>query len=318
MNFAANDFRIFGISLLGLMLGCQSTPSPGKEPAAAAPRALEVSSFTGSEGGFLVNSILILGEKKAVLIDAQLTKSDAMNLIALVQKSGRELETVLITHAHPDHFLGLEFVKVAFPQAKIVASPAVAEAIKSKGDAMLNYWKPMYKENVASKVIVPDVISSDAIVLEDTPLKLESVDLAEAEHQTLIRIPSQNAIVAGDLVYGGVHLWLAEGRPTQWTAALAKIRETADEQTAIYAGHGTSGKGVTLLDANITYLNDYNNAVQTSKSAKDAKALMLSKHGTAKLPQILDIALASSFKAKKEAKHVDKKQAPGTAKSKKK
>ena len=241
-----------------------------------------------------------------------------MNLIALVQKSGRELETVFITHAHPDHFLGLEFLKAAFPQAKIVASPAVAEAIKSKGDAMLNYWKPIYKENVATHVIVPEAITSDAIVLEDTPLKLESVDLAESEHQTVIRIPSLNAIVAGDLVYGGVHLWLAEGRPTQWVAALTKIKETADEQTTIYAGHGMSGKGFALLDANIMYLNDYNTAVQSSKAVKDAKALMLSKHGTAKLPMILDIALASSFKVKNEAKHVGKKKAPGAAKSKKK
>lgn len=240
-----------------------------------------------------------------------------MNLIALVQKSGRDLETVFITHTHPDHFLGLEFIKAAFPQAKIFASPAVVEAIKSKGEAMLKYWKPIYKENGATKVIVPEAVSSDAIVLEETPLKLETVELAEAEHQTVVRIPSINAVVAGDLLYGGVHLWLAEGRPTQWIAALTKLKATVDGQTAVYPGHGASSKGTALLDANVTYLNDYTNALESAKSVTDAKAVMLKKHAAAKLPMILDIALESSFKAKMGAKQGGKaKLAPAKAKKK--
>lgn len=60
--------------MIGLLLGCQSSPSVDKVPVAPAPRAVEVSAFTGSESGFLVNSTLVLGEKKAVLIGAQLTK----------------------------------------------------------------------------------------------------------------------------------------------------------------------------------------------------------------------------------------------------
>ena len=37
-----------------------------------------------------------------------------------------EIDTVLITHAHPDHYFGLAPIADAFPEARVIALPAVA------------------------------------------------------------------------------------------------------------------------------------------------------------------------------------------------
>lgn len=42
----------------------------------ADPKPLEVTVYTATPGGFLVDSTLVSGDKEAVLIDAQLTLSD--------------------------------------------------------------------------------------------------------------------------------------------------------------------------------------------------------------------------------------------------
>jgi glyoxylase-like metal-dependent hydrolase (beta-lactamase superfamily II) len=75
--------------------------------------------------GFRVTSTLITGEQDAVLVDSQFTLAEAHRLVAKILESKKTLKTILITHGHPDHYFGLEVVRAAFPQARIVAAPAV-------------------------------------------------------------------------------------------------------------------------------------------------------------------------------------------------
>jgi glyoxylase-like metal-dependent hydrolase (beta-lactamase superfamily II) len=89
-----------------------------------------VDTFVGSQGSFMSSSHLIAGEEEAILVDALFTKSDAQQMVDRVIASGKRLTTVYITHAHPDHFLGLSVVLDSFPEAKAVATPAVAEGMK--------------------------------------------------------------------------------------------------------------------------------------------------------------------------------------------
>ena len=74
--------------------------------------------FTASPQGFLVNSALVSGEKEAVLIDGQLTLSDAHRLVGMILDSKKTLTTVYVTHWHPDHYFGLVVVKQAFPEGE--------------------------------------------------------------------------------------------------------------------------------------------------------------------------------------------------------
>jgi glyoxylase-like metal-dependent hydrolase (beta-lactamase superfamily II) len=53
-----------------------------------------------------VNSYLIHGPDGIIVVDGQLTISDALAVSSAVERSGRALAGVLITHPHPDHYAG--------------------------------------------------------------------------------------------------------------------------------------------------------------------------------------------------------------------
>ena len=70
-------------------------------------------------------STLLTGPTEAVLVDAQYMEGDVAELARRIESSGRTLTTIYITHAHADHYFGLEWLLDRFPTARAVALPAV-------------------------------------------------------------------------------------------------------------------------------------------------------------------------------------------------
>ena len=67
-------------------------------------------------------SYIRFDDNAAVLIDAQMNVPSAAALADMIAATGRELETIFITHHHPDHVLGLAVLMDRFPNAKPVTS----------------------------------------------------------------------------------------------------------------------------------------------------------------------------------------------------
>jgi glyoxylase-like metal-dependent hydrolase (beta-lactamase superfamily II) len=93
LNYTMRGFAAF---LLGIALAAA---------AHAQNKPLTLKIYTGDENGFLVTSTLVMGEKDAILVDAQFNLSNAHRVVADVLESGKTLRTVYITHGHPDHYL---------------------------------------------------------------------------------------------------------------------------------------------------------------------------------------------------------------------
>jgi glyoxylase-like metal-dependent hydrolase (beta-lactamase superfamily II) len=284
-------FLKLSASLASLALGSTAFSSEK-----AQPNPLALQTFTASESGFLVNSHLVVGKKKVLLIDAQFTKEDATKLADTIEATGKELESVFISHGHPDHYFGLETIQARFPKAKLLTTPEVLEDMKETAKAKFDYWKPIYKENLASKLVFPVATSATTLSLEGQKIEISQVKGAEAHSQNVLRIPSLNALFTGDLVYSGVHLWLAEGRPTQWKQALNKLKAESTPETRVFPGHGSAG-GVELLEGNIAYIEQFEKALQKPK-AEDAKQEMKRLFPKHALPIILDIAVDAAFASK--------------------
>lgn len=75
-----------------------------------------------------VNSYLVHGPDGLVVVDGQLTVSDATALRDRVAATGRPLVALLVTHAHPDHYAGAAVV--AGDSVPILATAAVDAAIR--------------------------------------------------------------------------------------------------------------------------------------------------------------------------------------------
>ena len=77
---------------------------------------LSIEPFTSSEPGAWSNSYLISGKSAAILFDVFMLRRDAKQITDGIVKSGKTLNIVMIFHAHPDHFMGLDAITERFPE----------------------------------------------------------------------------------------------------------------------------------------------------------------------------------------------------------
>ncbi|WP_238545294.1 MULTISPECIES: hypothetical protein [Streptomyces] len=78
---------------------------------------------TADDTGLDKSSVLVTGEREALLVDGQFTLAEQHRILGDVIDSGKELTTVVVTTADPDYYFGLEVIRQAFPEVRIVAPP---------------------------------------------------------------------------------------------------------------------------------------------------------------------------------------------------
>src|SRR6187399_1216437 len=135
---------------------------------AQAQSPLQLQVYTGrGENGYDVNSTMISGAKDMLLIDAQFSLPEAHRLAAVILESKKNLTTIYITHPHPDHMFGLAVLKQAFPQAKILALPQAAAAVKTAWPGRQKFWLPTYGNNIPGPdPVLPEELTTPYLTLE--------------------------------------------------------------------------------------------------------------------------------------------------------
>jgi len=231
---------------------------------------LKVTSHAGSVDGLLANSHLIAGRDEGLLIDAQLTRSDALQVVEMIKRSQIERLTVFITHGHPDHYLGLAEILSAFPRARAFSNAATAIAIARDGNKARDYWKRSLGDDIVDRVIIPEVLRTREIELEGDAIRvIEMRDSSESARPSVLYLRQRGWLFSGDLVYSGVHLWLAEDRPKKWRVALDELGALG-QIDMIYPGHGEAGSAG-LLERNRTYLTRF---MELTRKTGDAEELI--------------------------------------------
>ena len=244
---------------------------------AVAQEPLNVEVFMSSEEhmGLGVASAIIYGERDAVLVDAQFTLSNAHRLVAEIIETGRNLTTIYITHVHPDHFMGLPVIKQAFPAARVVSLPVIADDVNSSAEFKLEYWgNKVLGHNGAKTKVVVEALSEPVIMLEGRRLEVLGPFHADAPNSSVVWIPSIRALVASDTVFDHAHTWLSATKSpammNEWLAVLDRL--DALKPVVVVPGHAPSNEY--LAPASIDYTRRY---IQTfaakMREAPDAAAL---------------------------------------------
>jgi glyoxylase-like metal-dependent hydrolase (beta-lactamase superfamily II) len=260
---------------------------------------------TSSPEGLWVNSTLIEGKRDAILIDAQLTLSDARRLVGAISESKKNLTLVYITHFHPDHYFGLTVIKEAFPNAKLVALPSTVEDIKRTWESKVIQWKPMYGENIPLKPVLPEPLRTATLTLEGDLVEIVGEVQGDARNNSFVWIPSSGAVVCGDIAYNGVYPWTLETDALdrrEWSIALDRISVFKPE--IVVAGHKNPDMKDDLSCLRFTqnYLSAYDDFLASSAgNAEEFKAKIRKMFPGLGLEIILDLASGAAFPGAKKA-----------------
>lgn len=230
-----------------------------------------------SETSLVANVTLIKGEKEAILIDVPFARSDAHRVVAEVLDSGKVLKAIVVTHDHPDHFFGLDVLSDAFPEAKLLAHPIVVKDMIRTVPIKFKRWSPMLGTNAPQRQVIPEPVAAAELTLEGRALKILGPMQGDHVRATVIWAPESKTLIAGDLVYNGVHVWLAEHLESNyegWLNSLDKLK--ALEPKRVIAGHTKPGlnESVNAIDWTRQYIKAFSNAASKTSAAKELAALM--------------------------------------------
>ena len=249
---------------------------------------------TGAKPNFSGTSTVFYGEKDAVLIDAAMLLSDAHRLAANLIELDRNLTHIYISHYHPDHHFGAWVLRYAFPNAKIVALPSVVKDIAVTAEDKVNAWGHVFGKNVPDRIMVPEPLSEDHIMLEGERIEFSDDWDGDSANNTMIWVPSLRVACGTDVVFNECHLFTIESdaaRRVKMRNSLKKLK--AMNPRVVIPGHCNPAKlhleDASGIDFCLQYLDVYEEALAKAKTGVElVKAVDARYPGMKTMRYVLD------------------------------
>ncbi|HTX94832.1 MAG TPA: MBL fold metallo-hydrolase [Mycobacterium sp.] len=231
-----------------------------------------------------ITSTLIMGRRDAVLVDPPLTTTQATEIGDWIAASGLRLRQIYITHGHGDHWFGAIPLLERFPDVTVRATEGTAKLMEVQNDPKFRaeFWDRVFPEQLPAGEVDVSVVDECGFELDGVALLPVEVGHTDTDATTMLHVPDIGLLVAGDVVYNGVHLYLTEsGGVTgihEWLAAL----DTAEilNPATVVAGHKAPGAfdNPSQIHATRQYLTDARRLLQSSESAEAFYEAMLRLH----------------------------------------
>jgi len=182
-------------------------------------------------------STLIYGREDAVLTDPGLTEDQARVLGDWVAGHGRNVTDIFITHGHGDHWFAAGLLAERFG-ARVVATAGTIAQMQSGVATRALLWDKLYT-GIPPSPVTAVTVPGDRFTLEGHDLVMVDVGHADTDDNSVLRVPDLGLVVAGDVIYNGVHMYLAQsvavGGFGPWRDAIDKVE--ALDPRHIVAGH---------------------------------------------------------------------------------
>jgi glyoxylase-like metal-dependent hydrolase (beta-lactamase superfamily II) len=278
-----------------VLLAC-TLASPAKARQAS---AIKVVTPAGDQ--FWANSIIIEGTHEVMLVDAQLTKTNAEKVLQAIKATQKPLSIIYITHEHADHFLGLEVFKEAYPTARVLANSNVVDRINKVYQEKIDKWRGILGSDAASHMVVISKYDDNFIRFDDSKIEILKNVQGDTDANTMLWLPGQKALIAGDVLFNDMHVYTAEtdmAARKRWLDSLQKIREL--EPAVVIPGHSKVGAPIdatSAVDFTEKYLLIFEQELEKAKEPDDLIKAMKENFPSA------DLSLAIERGAKANVKH---------------
>jgi glyoxylase-like metal-dependent hydrolase (beta-lactamase superfamily II) len=264
-------------------------------------QAFSIKVITSSDDQFWTNSVIIEGTHEVMLVDAQLTKTNAEKVLQQIQATKKPLSIIYITHEHADHFLGLEVFKDAYPMVRILANSHVADRINNVYQAKIDKWRGILGSGATSHVVPISKYDENFIRFDNSRIEILKSIQGDTDENSMLWLPWQRTLIAGDVVFNDMHVYTAEtdmSARARWLNSLKTIREL--KPAIVIPGHSKSGAPLDATSA-VTfterYLLIFEEELKKAKDPDDLIAAMKEQFPSA------DLVLAIERGAKANVKH---------------
>src|ERR1700694_466398 len=229
---------------------------------------VKIHSYLSPADGFHVNTQMIEGPTAVVIFDGQLLLPYAGEVASYVQTLGKPVDRIILSHAHTDHWSGLQVLTERFPDARVFALDGVADQLRARGQARLDSFRPIYGDRIATKVIIPtETITEGLQRIDGIIYDFKRFVDAEADLQLAALLPEQKVLMAFDLVFSpNEHAFTVVDHFDHWMIVLEQLKALQDYDT-ITIGHDTPVHR-SAIDSTISYVK---RAREIHAASTDAK-----------------------------------------------
>jgi glyoxylase-like metal-dependent hydrolase (beta-lactamase superfamily II) len=268
---------------------------------AAGPK-LYLQEVVADEGSIYTVAVEVVGPTEILLWDCQFHVADAKRLADQIASSGKHLKAIVISHPDGDHYYGAATLVERFPGTPVYMTAAALDTFNQNAEKSFKNGKTRTPDLLPDSLVTPKVLPSMHLTVDgdavevvpdlqgDMPAKLDS----------FLWIPSLRAILAGDLVFSGVHPYLAsssEKARADWRESCRQMSEL--HPLIVVAGHKKAADDSTdILNFMDRYLADFEAARLQSPDAQALVAAMTKKYPDLALPRFLQSAADAAYATK--------------------
>jgi glyoxylase-like metal-dependent hydrolase (beta-lactamase superfamily II) len=217
-----------------------------------------------------LSSTLIFGDHDAVLVDPPFTHEQGRMVGDWVQAGRKNLTHIFVTHGHGDHWFTAGLLADRFG-ARIVATAGTIQQMHGNVAIREAVWDRLFPGQIPEAPVTAVPVVDNRLEIEGQPLRVIEVGHTDTDASSVLHVPELDLVVAGDTVYNGVHLYLAEsggGGRDKWRNAINIVETLAPKR--VVAGH----KNKDLDD-------DATRVISETRGYLDAADELLEQHPTA-------------------------------------
>jgi glyoxylase-like metal-dependent hydrolase (beta-lactamase superfamily II) len=250
--------------------GTKEVVAPGRMGAILVSQfgPVKIHSYLSPADGLHVNTQIIEGPAAVVIFDAQLLLPYADEVASYVQRLGKPIDRIILSHAHTDHWGGLQALTERFPDVRVFALNGIADQIRARGPARLDGLRRTYGDKAATKVTVPtETVTEGPQRIDGVTYDFKRFVDAESDLQLAALLPGQKVLMAFDLVFSpNQHAFTGANYFDHWMIVLESLKALQGYDT-IFIGHDTPVDRV-AIDSTMAYVK---RAKEIHAASTDAK-----------------------------------------------
>ncbi len=210
-----------------------------------------------SNGGYMNNSTVILGDKGVILVDTGFSNEIGVHIKKAVSKiTPKPVTHVINTHHHGDHSLG----NIAFQSAQFISAEKCKELVETTGYDWIRIIENVLERKFPNTKPVPAGLTfgdgRTEKIIDGVKLVFWVPRGSHTPGDMMVMLPDEKLLIAGDIVVEHMAPSFRDAHVRNWIGALQEI-ETLDVKTII-PGHGplTNTKSVAAMHKRMQALYD--------------------------------------------------------------